>query len=539
MKVMVIDDEAIVIKGLSMLIPWGEYGFEWLPPAENGRKALEQMACLMPHLIIVDCQMPIMGGVELLTEIRNRKWSMKSIILSGHDEFDYVRQALQLGASDYLLKPPDTDMMLEVLIKIKKEWEEENQRNHQLQENMPLIRDRFLRSLLEGARLNEKLFREKTAYLKVPLTVEPFRIVLLQIEQDPETLRNYNYEDQQLMNFAIQNITEETLQRWENKCIFLKKSGQFVMIINMSFAMEELRRDLQHLVINIKQTLKYFVTVGISAHNEQLVLEGKMAYEQAQMALEYKYYTGPNEVIFIDDLDWEMSKSKRKNDGRESLITEASTAEEISTAYERLRMALKIGNLQELEDWMHSFFNELQEKEITIPLTKTESLQAMIYSASVISELHPKMQLDHLLTAEQIQYVVAAATLQELSQICKTFLRHLLKLTVDLRKSGKNNVVEAAKTMLETKYASNLSLDTIAKEVFVSPVYLSFLFKQVEGINLTDYVTQVRMDKAKELLLGSNLKTYEIANQVGYQDEKYFSRLFKKKIGMTPTEFRQ
>ncbi|MGG1555581.1 helix-turn-helix domain-containing protein [Paenibacillus ferrarius] len=539
MKVMVIDDEAIVIKGLRMIIPWEEYGFEWLPPAENGRMALEQMACTMPNLIIVDCQMPVMGGVELLTEIRNREWAMKSVILSGHDEFDYVRQALQLGASDYLLKPPDTDMLLEVLIKIKKEWEEENQRYRQLQENMPLIRDRFLRSLLEGARLPEKLFMEKTAYLNVPLTLEPFRIVLLQIEQDPEMLRDFNYEDQQLMNFAIQNIAEETLQQWEQKCIFLETSGQFVLIMHMTSSLEELRRDLRQLVMNIKQTLKYFVTVGVSAHNGQLLLEGKMAYEQAKMALEYKYYTGPNEVIFIDDVDWEVSKSRKKSDGQGSLITEAPAAEDLSTAYERLRMALKIGNLQELEDWMQSFFTELQEKEIAIPLTKTESLQAMIYGANVISELHPKMQLDQLLTAEQIQCVVAAATLQELSQICKSFLRYLLHLTVELRKSGRNNVVENVKAMLETQFASNLSLDIIAKEVFVSPVYLSFLFKQVEGINLTDYITQVRMDKAKQLLLGSNLKTYEIANRVGYQDEKYFSRLFKKRIGMTPTEFRQ
>ncbi|WP_187274345.1 response regulator [Paenibacillus sp. N3.4] len=539
MKVMVIEDEPIVIKGLHVLIPWEEYGFEWLPPAENGRKALEQMASAPPNLIIVDCQMPIMGGVELLTEIRNRKWSIKSIILSGHDEFDYVRQALQLGASDYLLKPPDTDMLLDVLIKIKKEWEEENKRNRQLQENLPLIRDRFVRTLLEGARINEKLFMEKTAYLKVPLTLQPFRMVLLQIEQDPEIVRNYNYEDQQLMNFAIQNIAEETLQDWENKCIFLELPDRFAIIVNMTFSMEELHRDLRLLAANIRQTLKYFVTIGIGGLCEQLVLDGKMAYEQAKTALEYKYYTGPNEVIFIDDVDWEASKGKRKNDEQEPPMMETSAIEETSSAHERLRMALKIGNFQELELWMHSFFTDLQEREITIPLTKTESLKAMISGASVISELHPKMQLDHLLTAEQIQLVLSAATLEELSQICKTFLRYLLQLTVDLRKSGRNNVVEAAKAILETQYASNLSLDTIAKEVFVSPVYLSFLFKQVEGVNLTDYVTHVRMDKAKELLLGSNLKTYEIANRVGYQDEKYFSRLFKKRIGMTPTEFRQ
>jgi two-component system response regulator YesN len=100
-------------------------------------------------------------------------------------------------------------------------------------------------------------------------------------------------------------------------------------------------------------------------------------------------------------------------------------------------------------------------------------------------------------------------------------------------------VVESAKAYIRANFYKNLTLDKIANEVYVSPVYLSFLFKQVESVNLTDYIAEVRLDKAKELLVSTNYKTYEIAKQVGYQDEKYFSRLFKKKTGLTPSEFRQ
>ena len=111
-------------------------------------------------------------------------------------------------------------------------------------------------------------------------------------------------------------------------------------------------------------------------------------------------------------------------------------------------------------------------------------------------------------------------------------------MTGELRKSGNNAIVEKTKAFIHANYNRNLTLDIIAKEVYVSPVYLSFLFKHVESVNLTDYIAQVRIEQAKRLLRSTTRKTYEIARMVGYQDEKYFSRLFKKKVGLTPTEYR-
>ncbi|TDF97960.1 helix-turn-helix transcriptional regulator [Paenibacillus piri] len=132
----------------------------------------------------------------------------------------------------------------------------------------------------------------------------------------------------------------------------------------------------------------------------------------------------------------------------------------------------------------------------------------------------------------------SVSTLEELGGIIGAYLFHLLSVTRELRNSGNNAVVEKTKDFIHSHYSRNITLDMIAKEVFVSSVYLSFLFKQVESINLTDYLTHVRMEQAKRLLQTTALKTYEIAGQVGYHDEKYFSRIFKKKFGLTPTEYR-
>jgi two-component system response regulator YesN len=146
--------------------------------------------------------------------------------------------------------------------------------------------------------------------------------------------------------------------------------------------------------------------------------------------------------------------------------------------------------------------------------------------------------LDDLLTTGNIDAVFSVSTLDELEDLVKKYLFNLLLLTQELRKSGNNMVVEKTKEYINTHYNQNITLEMIAKEVFVSPVYLSFLFKQVESINLTNYLTNARIEQAKRLLQTTIYKTYEVAYNVGYQDEKYFSRIFKKKMGMTPTEYR-
>jgi two-component system response regulator YesN len=180
----------------------------------------------------------------------------------------------------------------------------------------------------------------------------------------------------------------------------------------------------------------------------------------------------------------------------------------------------------------------LKDQGLTQHETKTLSLQQMIAATHVMVEMHPQLQLDELLSSEDIELVFKANTIDELAQLLRGFLFKLLALTQSLRKSGKNVVVEKIKDYIHGNYGSNITLETIAAEVFLSPVYLSFLFKQVESMNITDYITHVRIEQAKSLLTTTNGKTYEIANMVGYQDDKYFSRIFKKRVGMTPSEYR-
>jgi len=481
-----------------------------------------------PDLIIVDCQMPLMDGLQLLREIAARQIQLKSIILSSYDEFMYAQQALQLGASDYLLKPPDLEHFLEVILRVKKEWESEIALKRQMKENFPVMVERFLHSLIDGTKQKQEIFREKTEYLRLPIQSGPFRLCLLEIEDDTGKLDRYTVEDHHLIHFAVANIIEETFEAWTAKTVFQEQSRRFIILCNID--KEEqlplLRSLLRQLIANLQAALRLGATIGVSRHCSSLLSDCKTAYENAKIALQYKYYTGANQVICVDDLEVEQGGGVLTGKDHSPLQDE------------NLVMSIRVCNANGLEDWLTSFLSSLKDQGLTQHETKTLSLQQMIAATHVMVEMHPQLQLDELLSGEDIELVFKAHTIDELAQLLRGFLFKLLALTQSLRKSGKNVVVEKIKEYILGNYGSNITLETIAAEVFLSPVYLSFLFKQVESTNITDYIAHVRIEQAKSLLTTTNGKTYEIANLVGYQDDKYFSRIFKKRVGMTPSEYR-
>lgn len=532
MKIMVIDDEPIVPKALRALIPWEEHGFEWLPPAENGEEGLELLLHNQPDLLLVDCQMPVMDGLQLLERIRSLQLPVKSIILSGHDEFVYAQQAIKLGASDYLLKPPDMDQLLKVVLQIKTELEEEKRLKNQIKDHLPLIRYRFVSSLLEGATMNDDSFLEKAEFLHIPLQAGPVVAAVLEVEEDPDFPKAYSYEDQQLINFAVMNISEETLARWQRRFILhaSPQPNRFAVVMNVTENEKEpLRQDLNQLVDNLRDTLHYNVTIGVSMPGMSLNTDGKSVFTAAQTALEYKYYTGPNQVLFLEDLEWERTPAAGNRGGEETSAVPMESP---------LRLALKLGSPEQLQQWLHAFMTHLRESDYPVQVTKSVTLQHMVGAANVLMEMHPKLSLDELLPADRITLFFEAPTLEQLEGTVHRYIEGLLQHTLELRKSGKNAFVEKAKQFIAEHYHQSLTLESIAQHVYLSPVYLSFLFKQVEGVNLSDHLTEVRLEQAKRLLQQSSLKTYEVALRTGYQDEKYFSRLFKKKTSLTPTEFR-
>lgn len=346
-------------------------------PSDNGAEALELIERDRPDLLLLDCRMPGLTGLELLEKINARGFPIKSVILSGHDEFVYAQQAIKLGALDYLLKPPDLDQLLHVVLSVKQSWEEERKLKHQLTDHLPMVRFRFLTSLLEGARFNEELFEEKTGFLQIPLRVGPVYLAIVDLEEDPDDPKNYSYEDQQLMNFAVLNVSEETLAAWPNKFMICPGHNRFVLLANVADAdKRKFRDDLRALANNLRTTLRYSAMIGVSAHGSSLNTEGKSLYQSAKAALEYKYYTGPGEVVFVEDLEWE-------NVVAPDLELPASAPVD-----EALQLALKIGSPEQLDAWLGDFIVHLKSSDYPVQVTKSIAVKHMVAAADSLAAMH-------------------------------------------------------------------------------------------------------------------------------------------------------
>lgn len=526
MKVMVIDDEPIVAKGLRSLIGWERLGCSWLEPADNAFTALERIESELPDLLIVDCKMPGMGGIELLQKVRARHQQMKSIFLSGFDEFGLAQQAIRLGASEYMLKPPDIDELEATISRLRGEWEEERSIKRQMEDHLPLHRERFLRSLLEGATLEETAFAEKAGELGLPLSAGDFLAVVVGIEPNPDEPAALTYEDRLDMNAKLRSVAADTLRAYPALAMTWDERQRLAVVVTGAEARSTgLRADLRRLCDMAGRMAKGLVNVGVSQLHRDLHANGKTAYQQASAALEYKYYTGPGEVVFLGDIDWERTSAGKPE-------------KDAPLRFDELRNALKVGIPGELDRWLDTFGRYVKSPEFPIMHTKAIGLQTVMFACQVLGEMHPKFQLGDWLTPARIHAIVSSESLLAMVDCVRNMLVAIMRHSIELRKSGKHSSVEKAKLYIDCHYAANISLEKLAKETCLSPEYLSFLFKQVESITISDYVTHVRIEQAKRLLKSTPLTIYEIAEKVGYSDEKYFSRIFKKKTGFTPSEFK-
>lgn len=528
MKVMIVDDEPIVPRALTSIVDWKHHGFRLIGTAGDGLEALAIMEQERPDLLLLDCRMPNMDGLELMSIIRERGWHMKIIILSGHDEFVYAQQALSLGALEYVLKPPNMEILLNILLRARSEWVQENHMRQIVKENLPLLRDRYIRSLLEGARHKQSSFEEKTAYLGISLASGPFVIAIAEIEDEEVELRQFGYEDQELMSFAIQNIVEETLDRWRNKWFYWESQKHFIMLINVAEDnIKELHHDLVSAIRNIRSTLKYTLTFAVSPVDCDLWRGANNAYRKSKHALEYKYYIGTGEVIFFEDV----------YPGR--LNERASMLEPFDLIQgEQLRQACELCSLEQMNLWLAVTMSRLKEAGYSVPFVKSICSQALILAAQSIAGLHPYEKREEWLKDADLYHIQIAGTFEEIKNNLQESLNRMLQTSIKMRSNGKHAAIKKVIAYIKENYMKELTLDQIAEEVHLSKAYLSFLFKQSEGQNLTDYIIQLRMEHAKELLSATLMRTYEIAQQVGYQDEKYFGRIFKKRYGITPSEYR-
>ncbi|MCD9025876.1 response regulator [Cohnella silvisoli] len=539
-KLILVDDEADVREGVLSEIEWEAHGFQVSDVAENGREALEMIEKSVPDVIVTDIRMPFMDGLQLSEQIRREYPSTKIIILTGFDEFEYARKAIHLNIEEFVLKPFSAGDLLQALQKVKGRLDAEMAERENvdtLQEHyrrsIPVLRELFLVSLMTR-RLTAAEIREKTEHYGMPLEGSYYTVSIMQLDNSARERdtgdSNRNRFDFELQNFAVRNIAEEIVSR-QGAAGYIFQHNETVVWLGISAETDDLdqvQKYTAHILEEIRHNVdKYInrsITIGTGTITSKLS-DVKYSYADAMAALDYRILLGNNRVIAIEDVERRSTAPIRFDELQE----------------QALLRCLKVGTTDEMVTIVESLFAPLMIAESTVSFRDAQIflLQIVTTMLKALQEPNRDNGERQLSDSNWLKEMTQFNSLQEAKAwIISTCTGVMTRIAAD-RQTAYHSLVEQAKSYTKANYAdSEISIAKVCSHLHISAGYFSSIFKRETKMTYVNYLLQIRFETAKELLLTTDLKTFEIAEKVGYADPNYFSFSFKKQVGMSPKDFR-
>nr|WP_256217415.1 response regulator transcription factor [Paenibacillus sp. OV219] len=528
---MIVDDEAVVRRGLKNTIRWEEHGFQLIGDYANGRDAWHEIELEQPDLVISDISMPYMDGLELAGLITSNFPDIKVIILTGYDEFEYAQQAVRLKVSDFLLKPITAMEIRTLLNKVRAEMDEEmkiredlSMLQSQLRQSMPLLRERLLERLVVLG-VGKPEIEVRFSYFDIPKLTPPYLVIVADIDDFGDRERLESVHDEEFLRFAAFNVFEEITDQ-KNALSFRTREERMAAVItgvppetDIYEHAYELAEEIRH---QIERYLKLTVTVGVGrscGSADQLPL----SYKSALSALDYRFLVGKNRVLSIIDMEG----------------APASRAVPTLDWDRQLATVVKTGSAADAQQLIKQIVDEL--KRLRLPIEGCY-LQLQKLTLSLMNTIQELGIGENELASQQQSWltdIYSFKTLDELELWLMHIVSNLITAVSTNRSHYTNTQMIRATEYIEAHYADEqISLQDLCRHVLMSTSYFSLIFKQYTGETFIEYLTRVRVEKAKVLLSTTSLKLYEIAEKVGYADPNYFSLLFKKHAGQAPREYR-
>lgn len=534
-KVFLVEDEMVIRRGIKNSIDWEKEGYIFCGEASDGELAYPMIIKEKPDILITDIRMPFMDGLELCKLVKKELPNIKILILSGYDEFDYAKEAIRLGVTEYLLKPISSGKLLEALNgvseSIRREKEDKDlvrKYMEEMRENTEHEKQKFFEQMIAG-NLSMADALETGKKYEMNLSAGMYNLLLFRF-----TLGEENRKSGELLGeaeYAIEKLTERLeyvfeFQRGVEGWAFLLMADNEEQ---MSERVKELSKDLEEIMKNYS-TIAYFGGIGQPVAR---LRELEESFREAERALAARFTMELNRIISVEDI--RMAQNVDTLDDIE--IMSFGEIEKTRTMLEKF---LNNGAEDEIDEFVDVYINELPEENLKSVLMRQyiimDAYIVMMSFCEKIEGIEGEMQ------AQSEELKNSMKTIQTLEEI-KNYIRMLLKKIIGVRDtiSGRrySDIIEIAKDQIRKTYMSDeISLNTIAEEVGMSPSYFSSIFSKEMGKTFVEYLTEIRMDRAKELLMCSSMKTSEIGYEVGYKDPHYFSYIFKKTQNCTPKEFR-
>lgn len=526
-SVMLVDDEEDVAKTIINKINWDALGFTVQGYAHNGLEALEQAEEHQPDVVMTDIKMPYMDGLELSRRLKKQYPSVKIIIFSGFDEFEYAKEAIRIEAEEYILKPIDAGELSDLFKRIHQALDQEfsekqniNKLKHYYMDSLPILQENFYTSLIEGRVSEQTLQREMMDY-QVSLDGPFYSVVVIHNSQSlsPAGINPL------LITMSVRKLAEEQLARkWNAR--FFSYLGNVIMIAQLRTEAEitELTDDCEVLSGLAKHVAGATISVGIGKVVSE-IRKLPLSYGGAREAISYRVIYGRGKAINITEI-----------------APEDHTGEDVSRDWDQYFLSIvksiKVDGAEEVKAAVSAF--------IAACAPKNPSIQDYhFFVMDLVSELHKLLKASQL-DADLI-FGRESDLYQKVTRMDLTELAHWLEATAlkireamnENRISSTRSIVMRAEDYVHEHYGDqNLSVEQICGYLGVSSAYFSTIFKRETGKTFINFLTDYRMEQALRMLLDEEQKTYVIAEAVGYSDPNYFSYAFKKKFGMSPSKYK-
>lgn len=513
-RILIADDEYWVRKKLAALVDWEAFGLECLEPAKDGQETLERVRAEQPDILVTDVNMPFLNGVELLRQVHQEQPELVSFVISGYDDFEYVKGSFLSGSTNYLLKPVSREDMEAAVTKALEIIARREDSRRKVTKAASLLRDTEFSQLVRD--------RETTALptgsMEKYLDMDKMSLMLIKIHNLQSVTRQYDY-DMSLYSFCVQQDLLALAGR-EDLILFnhIYRPGEFMLLSELN------ERERKALAERIRDYFsKYpeaYLTIAMTS-NGYSIERVNAAYREAVSTLLSRRFGKTHQLLSermvtaegTGRLEPEIVKQVQSNlqSGNKTLV---------------LRLLLEDAGLGSCQGWQYAQVMQLA-KEIGMTLTKF----AIKYRPE-----GSMADMDAL--ADSICHAVETLDIQAVRDAVTAAVEHLLPGQPDLPADTTRQIIRQAAAYIDENYFEDLNLSALAEKFRVESSYFSRMFRQEMGENLIFYITRRRIEKAQSLIANSDTNLTEIAFLVGYNDYSYFNRVFKKNTGMSPREYR-
>lgn len=532
-KVLIVDDELFIISLIRNLVNWENYGMQVVGTADNGITALQEVDRLKPDIVIVDVRMPGYDGITFMQKVREIDMRIKFIVISGHKKFEYAKSAMKYNVEDYLIKPISKEELESILGKLRQKLEEEqcaeNQRramsmelgehHRQLQNHFAEI---FFKNQIPEAQLSEEEINR--SYFTSFFHGGYYGLIL-----KPDSCHKL---DAGFVHTLLGKISEQfftILKPGSREIVQRQENDSIQAVVNTGDIQEpDFAEVLQNFFGRVEELLKKFediqFTIGIGNRADSLA-GAVRSLAEAGMCIQARMTLGTQRILHYSDI--------REDSGAVHVVMTDTVKENWKEAIRSLQ-AEKI-KVQVLNIFSSAENYKYQDSRI---YTKTASmLHRSFYDYIVQIDLYRNSY--ETFRNELLESACWAYTPRMLADALIEQMGRYVREYASENGQESNPAIRIAKKYISENYQTNITMASMAEIVNLSPVYFSILFKREAGTNFLDYLNQYRLEESKNLLKQVKYNINEVASQSGFQDSKYFSKLFKKTFGITPSEYRK